>query len=42
MDDLVAASGAGSAWRKLETRPGFAGWSDDYATILPLLKKPKF
>jgi hypothetical protein len=42
MEDLIAVSGAGRAWRKLETRPGFAGWSDDYATILPLLKKPKF
>jgi SAM-dependent methyltransferase len=42
MEDLIAVSGAGTAWRKLETRPGFAGWSDDYATILPLLKKPDF
>jgi hypothetical protein len=42
MEDLIAVSGAGKAWRKLETRRGFAGWSDDYATILPLLKKPEF
>jgi SAM-dependent methyltransferase len=42
MEDLIAVSGAGKAWRKLETRPAFAGWSDDYATILPLLKKPDF
>ena len=25
-------------WQPLRGRPGFAGWSDDYATILPLLK----
>jgi hypothetical protein len=42
MEDLIAVSGAGEAWRKPETRPDFAGWSDDYATILPLLKKPEF
>jgi hypothetical protein len=42
MEDLIAVSGAGTAWRKPKTRPGFAGWSDDYATILPLLKKPDF
>jgi spermidine synthase len=42
LDDLIVVSGAGRGWRKLETKPGFAGWSDDYATILPLLKKPDF
>lgn len=25
-------------WRDLEERPGFAGWTDNYASILPLLK----
>jgi spermidine synthase len=25
-------------WRPLVGRPGFAGWSDDYATIIPLLE----
>ena len=25
-------------WQALERRPGFAGWTDDYASILPLLK----
>jgi SAM-dependent methyltransferase len=29
-------------WRTLPVRPGFAGWSDDYASILPLLKRPQF
>ena len=27
-----------SLWKPLRERPGFAGWSDDYATILPLMK----
>ncbi len=25
-------------WRPLKGRPGFAGWTDDYASILPLLE----
>ena len=25
-------------WQPLHPRPGFAGWTDDYATILPLMK----
>jgi hypothetical protein len=25
-------------WRDLRVRPGFAGWSDDHASILPLLE----
>ena len=25
-------------WRPLRARPGFEGWTDDYATILPLLE----
>ncbi|MDQ3140169.1 MAG: fused MFS/spermidine synthase, partial [Pseudomonadota bacterium] len=29
---------AATWWQPLLPRPGFAGWSDDYATILPLLK----
>ncbi|MDB5698487.1 MAG: hypothetical protein JWN69_1291, partial [Alphaproteobacteria bacterium] len=35
---MVAASGFEAFWQELEPRPGFAGWSDDYATILPLLR----
>ena len=27
-----------AAWRPLRSRPGFTPWSDDYSTILPLLK----
>ncbi|PZO91034.1 MAG: hypothetical protein DI623_04715 [Sphingomonas sanxanigenens] len=36
---LVAhAPKGGSAWVKLETRAGFAEWTDDFASILPLVK----
>jgi SAM-dependent methyltransferase len=35
--NLLLASGAPAHWKPLEGRPGFAGWSDDYASILPLL-----
>jgi len=27
-------------WLVLERTPGFAGWSDDYASILPILRPP--
>ncbi|MDP1026492.1 fused MFS/spermidine synthase [Sphingomonas sp. KR1UV-12] len=27
-------------WRAPQTRPGIAAWTDDYSTILPLLKRP--
>ncbi len=30
--------GDGGPWRPLEPRKGFTGWSDDYATILPLVR----
>lgn len=36
---LLAAGGRNAYdWQDLERRPGFAGWSDDFASILPLLK----
>jgi hypothetical protein len=36
---LEEASGADSGlWRPLRARPGFAGWTDDHASILPLLQ----
>ncbi|HLL58602.1 MAG TPA: fused MFS/spermidine synthase [Allosphingosinicella sp.] len=38
MRRLSMASGAPRHWRPLERRPGFPGWSDDYASILPLLR----
>jgi SAM-dependent methyltransferase len=42
MEDLIAASGAPTQWKKLRTQPGFAGWTDDYASILPLIEEPTF
>ena len=38
MQALLKASGAPQTWRKLESRPDFPGWTDDYASILPLLE----
>jgi spermidine synthase len=38
LDHMMVASGSNGYWRDLEARPGFAGWSDDYATILPLIE----
>lgn len=38
---LEAAGGetvGGAAWEPVEARPGFRPWTDDYATILPLLR----
>jgi SAM-dependent methyltransferase len=42
MADLLAVSGAAQSWEKLQSRPGFAGWTDDYSSILPLLKNLDF
>ncbi|MDT9597903.1 spermidine synthase [Sphingosinicella rhizophila] len=38
LDALVDASDRTTMWQGLRARRGFAGWSDDYASILPLLK----
>jgi hypothetical protein len=38
LEDLKLTSGAPRHWRELATRPGFPGWTDDYASILPLLE----
>ncbi|MDR6787269.1 hypothetical protein J2Y58_000610 [Sphingomonas sp. BE138] len=35
---LALVTGEDAAWKTLRQRPGFAAWSDDYATILPLLR----
>lgn len=35
---LVQATSSQAKWQKLRPRPGFAAWTDDYASILPLLK----
>jgi SAM-dependent methyltransferase/lipoprotein signal peptidase len=34
----IASAEDAHLWRPLLRRPGFAGWSDDYASILPLLE----
>jgi SAM-dependent methyltransferase len=38
LEELKHASRAPQRWRQLQARPGFAGWTDDYASILPLLE----
>ncbi|MFN3946337.1 MAG: spermidine synthase [Allosphingosinicella sp.] len=41
IDRLVELSGDERfQWQAIERRPGFAGWSDEFASILPLLKWP--
>ena len=38
IDRLVGLSGEDSMnWTMLETQPGFAGWTDDHASILPII-----
>ncbi len=38
---LAALGGPDQPWRTLDARPGFAGWTDDYASILPVLRRPR-
>ncbi|HEU4969761.1 MAG TPA: fused MFS/spermidine synthase [Sphingomonas sp.] len=38
LGEVMAGAPPDGAWRPLQPDPGFAGWSDDYATILPLVK----
>ena len=39
LNKMIVESGENlTGWEDLEPRPGFSGWTDDYATILPLLK----
>ncbi|MFC7497929.1 spermidine synthase [Enterovirga sp. GCM10030262] len=38
LDDMIFANSMVSIWETLEPRPGFAGWTDDYASILPLIE----
>ena len=41
IDRLVVLSGADAIeWGPLEPEPGFSGWSDDHASILPLIRTP--
>jgi hypothetical protein len=37
---LVELSGPDADWSYLTPTPGFAGWSDDHASILPLIRYP--
>ncbi len=34
----IASADDAHLWRPLQARPGFPGWTDDYASILPLLE----
>ena len=38
LDDMIAASQPKTMWWAVEPRKGFDGWTDDFASILPLLK----
>jgi hypothetical protein len=39
IDRLVELSGDDALeWKVLEERPGFTGWTDDHASILPLIR----
>ena len=43
IDHLVALSGEDSPnWMVLESQPGFSGWTDDHASILPILNYPSW
>jgi len=41
IDRLVSLSGDEAQWLQIERRPGFSGWSDDYASIIPILRTPR-
>lgn len=38
LDRMLFSSGKFAKWEILKPKPGFKPWTDDYATILPLLK----
>lgn len=38
MDQVTEESAKMTSWEDVARRPGFSGWTDDYSTILPLLK----
>lgn len=42
IEDLIRASGTGPPWTPIKPRPGFFGWTDDYASILPILRPIHF
>jgi SAM-dependent methyltransferase len=41
IERLIRLSGEDTQWFRLQPRPGFSGWSDDYASIIPILKLPR-
>ncbi|HYZ48165.1 MAG TPA: fused MFS/spermidine synthase, partial [Sphingomonas sp.] len=36
---VTASPPPGGKWEALHERPGFSGWTDDYASVLPLVKE---
>jgi spermidine synthase len=42
MQRLMQLSGEDAEWLRLKRREGFSGWSDDYASIIPILKLPSW
>ena len=40
LNRLYELTGPGVAWSELNRQPGFAGWTDDHASILPLINFP--
>ena len=37
----LLAAGGGETWTEVRSRPGFEPWTDDYATVLPLIEWPE-
>ena len=37
----LLAAGGGETWTEVRSRPGFQPWTDDYATVLPLIEWPE-
>ena len=37
-ETIAKLKARGGNWRDLEEMPGFTAWTDDYATILPVLR----
>ena len=43
IERLVQLSGADSDyWEVLDPTPGFSGWTDDHASILPIINYPEW
>jgi hypothetical protein len=35
---VITRDGGGGQWERLSGRPGFHAWTDDHASVLPLIK----